>query len=371
MVFMALDHSREFFGDLRLQPENLATTTPILFFTRWITHFCAPTFIFLAGVSAWFYGRKVQDKRKLARFLFSRGAWLIFLEFTVVYLGWMQSVGIAPPMFIVIAAIGASMMALSGLIFLPFRVLVALGLAIVLLHNLLDPISSDQFGSLAWLWMFIHESRYYQPWNLVIGYPVLTWIGVIVLGYAFGSILELERSRRRTACIRIGIGCCVAFGLLRGLNLYGDPSPWVEQSASTSSLLAILNCAKYPPSLSFLLMTLGPALVVLALFDRDPGPLTKRLLVLGRVPLFFYVVHLYLIHTLARLLYWIARGEPLSPLQAAYNQAFNGQPWPAIYGFDLSVAYAGWVVVLLLLFPMCHWFGKAKRNGKGWFWTYI
>jgi uncharacterized membrane protein len=388
MIFMALDHTREYFGDLRLVPEDLSApdACPGLFLTRWITHFCAPTFMFLAGVSAWMYGRKVQNKRKLAVFLFTRGTWLIFLEFTVIYFGWMQSIGIAPPMFIVIAAIGASMIALSALIFLPYWLLVGLGVGIVLLHNLLDVYQAS--GDFAWVWMFIHESGYYEPWNFIIGYPILAWVGVITLGYVFGRILELERASRRRLCVGIGAGCCLAFVILRGFNLYGEPTPWTDQTSYVFGILSILNCTKYPPSLAFLLMTLGPALIVLAAFDRAPAPADssnssnsilsrlrsggmKVLLVFGQVPLFYYVVHLYLIHSSSRLWYWIARGEPISGLQVAYSTFFHNQDWPSIYGFGLPVIYTAWVLMLLILFPLCLWFRERKRKGKSWFWSYL
>ena len=387
MVFMCLDHTREFFGDLRVAPEELETTTPLLFFTRWITHFCAPTFVFLAGVSAWFYGQNVGNKHELASFLLTRGLWLVFLEFTVVYFGWMQCVGYFPLMFIVIGAIGVSMMALAALIWLPYWMIACVGIGIVALHNCLDGLTVANPGLLSDVWAIVHkggsldyiESAIRIP--IEVGYPILAWIGVIACGYAFGRVLQQDPLSRSRACFITGTIGIALFVILRAVNGYGDPQPWSPQSSDAFTLLSFLKCSKYPPSLLYLLMTLGPALIVLGLFDRwfvnsesigQPEPRAlSALLVFGRVPLFFYVVHLYLIHTLDRLLYWVARGEPVSPLQIAFDCFGNEKPFPEIYGFDVIVFYTAWPLMLLILWPLCRWFGQLKRNGKSWIWSYL
>ena len=248
MVFMCLDHSREFFGDLRLDPTELETTTPFFFLTRWITHYCAPTFVFLAGVGAWLYGQKANSKSELAKFLVTRGVWLIFLEFTIVYFGWFQNFG-PPLMFIVIAAIGTSMIALAALIYLPYPFLLSVGLAIVFLHNTLDPLTPDDFGVFAPVWKLLHEGGEIPSLFLGIGYPVLAWIGVISVGYCFGRILQQERAVRRKQCLQIGIVCTVLFVVLRAINGYGDPSPRIATDNWMVAAMSFLNCTKYPPSL--------------------------------------------------------------------------------------------------------------------------
>lgn len=376
MVFMCLDHSREFFGDLRLDPTDLETTTPFFFLTRWITHYCAPTFVFLAGIGAWLYGQKANNKSELAKFLVTRGVWLIFLEFTVVYFGWFQNFG-PPLMFIVIAAIGTSMIALAALIYLPYPLLLSAGLAIVFLHNTLDPLTPENFGVFAPVWKLLHEGGEIPSLFLGIGYPVLAWIGVICVGYCFGSLLQQHRPARRRRCLQIGIACTLLFVVLRVINGYGNPSPRIATDDWTVAAMSFLNCTKYPPSLAYLLMTIGPALIVLSLLDRES--LASRntthwysiLLAYGRVPLFFYVVHLYLIHTSSRLLYWVVRGEPLSPLYTSFMTYQTQADYPAIYGFPLWVVYAGWFCMLLILWPLCIWFGRLKRNGKSAIWSYL
>ena len=378
MVFMCLDHTREYFGNLGDNPENLETTTPILFFTRWITHYCAPTFVFLAGLAAWLYGRKVEDKLRLSQFLFTRGLWLVFLEFTVVYFGWAFSLRTLPLMFIVIAVIGTSMMVLSLLIWLPYRLLLVPGLGIVCLHNLLDSIHPDDCGSLSMLWIFLHEGGMLYGESVVVGYPLLAWVGVITAGYCFGPVMELPRARRRRLCAAIGGGCTLAFLLLRYLDLYGDPSGRIYTSSATINVLSFLRCTKYPPSLLYLLMTLGPALIMLAIMDRDsaadpPAVWSPRsvLLTFGRVPLFYYVVHLYLIHSSAMLTYRIYCGKWISPLVDFSTAMIAGESMPPEYGFSLPIVYLAWLCMLLILWPLCAWYGRFKRGRRHVIWSYL
>ena len=377
MVFMCLDHTREFFGDLRVQPEDLETTTPLLFATRWVTHFCAPTFIFLAGTSAWLYRKKAGGRRQLARFLFTRGLWLILLEFTVIYFGWFFSIGPFPLMFIVIAAIGSSMIVLSVLIFLPYNVLCAGGLLIIVLHNALDPLEASDFGIYSWFWKLLHDGGRIDLLYMDVGYPILAWIGVIVCGYCFGAVLEQDQEKRRRTCFRIGSLCVMLFLILRTVDLYGDPSHRVADAGWQIGIMSFLRCTKYPPSLLYLLMTLGPALIVLGAFDRTrqktfaaEKPWTA-LLAYGRVPLFFYVAHLYLIHLSSRLLYWVVRGEPLSAVATAYRCFMNQTEFPEQYGFPLWVVYPAWLTMLLILWPLCGWYGQRKRRGRNFLWSYL
>ena len=377
MVFMCLDHTREFFGDLRLEPENLETTTPLLFATRWVTHFCAPAFIFLAGTSAWLYRQKTGSRSQLARFLFTRGLWLILLEFTVVYFGWFFSIGPFPLMFIVIAAIGSCMIVLSGLSFLPYRILCAVGLLIVLLHNTLDPLEANDFGNCSWLWKLLHDGGRIELLNLDVGYPILAWIGVIVCGYCFGAVLEQSRGKRRRTCFRIGSSCVLLFLILRTIDVYGEPSARVTSADWQLDIMSFLKCTKYPPSLLYLLMTLGPALIVLGAFDQThPNSVVADktwtvLLAYGRVPLFFYVSHLYLIHTSSKLLYWVVRDEPMSAVATAFRCFQNQTEFPAHYGFPLWVVYSAWLTMLLMLWPLCSWYGQRKKRGRHFLWSYL
>ena len=251
MVVMCLDHTREYFGDLRLNPEDLATTTPSLFYTRWVTHFCAPTFVFLAGVSAWMYGRS-KTKSELSVFLLTRGLWLLVLEFTIIHFAWFHAFGTYPFMFIVIAAIGASMVAMAALVFLPVRAVAATGLGIVLFHNVLDPIVPEDFGAFSNLWIFLHEGGHIKQLFLNVGYPVLPWIGVMACGYSFGMLLHVHRPLRINACLSAGLCCVIIFVLLRSLNLYGDAARWTVQKNTYFSVMSFLSTTKYPPSLLYL-----------------------------------------------------------------------------------------------------------------------
>lgn len=378
MVFMCLDHTREFFGDLGNNPENLETTTPILFFTRWITHYCAPTFVFLAGVGAWLFGKKTADRKRLSSFLVSRGLWLIFLEFTVVYFAWAFSVRTLPLMFIVIAVIGTSMMVLALLVHLPYAVLLTLSLSIIILHNLLDPITPGDLGGLGNLWVFLHEGGVLFGESIVVGYPLLAWVGVIGAGYCFGRVMDFERPQRRRVCFAIGTACTVLFLLLRYLGFYGDPSPRIYTDSTTINVLSFLRCTKYPPSLLYLLMTLGPSLIVLGMLDGESSSRTVPawsprgiLLTYGQVPLFYYVAHLYLIHAGSMLVYWIYCGQPISSVVDFSSAMIDGRRMPPEYGFSLPIVYLAWFCMLAILWPLCMWYGRVKRNGRHVIWSYL
>src|SRR5215210_7614762 len=263
MVIMALDHVRDFFHVYAktFDPTDPSKTWTLLFFTRWATHFCAPTFVFLAGTGAFLSTRRGKTRPELARFLLTRGLWLVLLELTLVRFGWFFNFDYHVMIAQVIWAIGWSMVALAGLVFLPTRAVAAVGLALILLHNLLDGVSADSFGSFRWLWVVLHEQNVLalRPDVFVfVAYPLVPWVGVMALGYAFGSLLTLERERRRRLLLTIGGSAVVLFVVLRAANVYGDPTPWVSQARGAwFTLLSFLNTQKYPPSLLFLLMTLG------------------------------------------------------------------------------------------------------------------
>lgn len=382
IVLMALDHTRDFFlsgGGAFGAPENVAAASPALFFTRWITHFCAPTFVFLAGVGSFLSIARGQDKGSLAKFLVIRGFWLILLEFTIVKFGWSLSFKLDFVMWQVIWTIGWSMIALAAFVRLPPLAVALLGLIIICGHNLLDGITARDLGRFGWLWDGLHTVRPFaplaNPWpdwlnehvplamqktlkriscfNL---YPVLPWFGVMCLGFGMGPLFVDPARQKRDRIFTLGIWITMAFVALRFMNGYGNPVPWKEMPDWYRAMMSFLNCTKYPPSLDFLLMTLGPALIMLGLVTNEPGNLGKFFVVFGRVPLFFYVIHLPAIHGLSELCKQIW-GTP--------GKDFWGNPTMQWKGFDLLGTYAVWIIVVLALFPLCWWYGKLKAKYGG------
>jgi uncharacterized membrane protein len=362
IVLMALDHVREYFTDVRFRPLDLAYTDVALFFTRWITHYCAPLFIFLAGVSAWLVGRRCT-RSELTRFLVTRGLWLVVLEFTVVTLAWTFNLrydfGL---MMQVIWAIGASMIVLALLARLPLGWITAIAVAMIAGHNLLDGIEPETFGVAAPLWAVLHVQ---QPIAIgFVSYPLIPWIGVMALGYVMGGLFELEPERRRRLLLTLGSAMIVAFVVLRLANVYGDPHPWSVQSSATFTVLSFLKVHKYPPSLLYLLMTLGPGLLLLVLFESWRGALASVLEVFGRVPLFFYVLHIVLAHALAGLVaLWAGYGTGV--LTGFFPD------FPSEWGYGLPVVYGVWLLVLALLYPLCRWFAEVKRRRSDWWLSYL
>jgi uncharacterized membrane protein len=378
MVLMVLDHARDFFTGFRVRPTDLATTTVILFATRWITHFCAPVFVLLAGLSAYLYGARRGDLTP-SRFLVSRGIWLVLLEVTVVRLCWIPDPGYHITVIQVIWALGWSMIALAALCRLPFAAVAVIGGVIVAGHNLLDGVRARDLGAAGPLWNILHQPGTLEPaagHRLFISYPILPWIGVMALGFCLGRIfVAWPPERRRRLLLRLGVAATVAFIALRLLNGYGDPKPWsVQPRGAVYSVLSFLNCEKYPPSLSFLLMTLGPALVVLAYLqrpaagrlagqEREPPALLRPLLVFGRVPLLFYVSHLILLRYVSIPLA-VAKWGVAAAIQPPPGHA--GSPeWP------LWSSYLAWALALLLLYPLCRWFAAIKARRRDWWLSYL
>jgi uncharacterized membrane protein len=366
MVLMALDHTRDFFASGGPNPRDLAD--PALFLTRWVTHFCAPIFIFLAGVSAYLYGRRSRSVGEVSWLLLTRGLWLVLIEFTVMRFCWTFSFHIHFFVLQVIWVIGASMIVLAGLVHLPRWVIATIGLAMIAGHNLLDHIRDEDLGSVAWLWKLLH-----QPGPIEIGpqitlfvlYTVVPWSGVMAAGYALGPVFGLEPRRRRSFLLTAGIAVTAAFVVLRATNLYGDPTAWSMQSSFFGTLLSFINCEKYPPSLLFLMMTLGPALILVALCERARGALTSCIINFGRVPFFFYVVHIAFIHALAVGFAWITLGDIGWTFGSFLSQK------PAAYGLNLLGIYAVWLCVVIALYPPCHWFASLKRERREWWWSYL
>lgn len=363
MVLMALDHVRWFFSDAAFSPTDLTHTNAALFLTRWITHLCAPAFIFLAGTSAFLATTRGTSRPELARFLVTRGLWLILLEMTVVHVAWSFRFDLGGQYLGVLWAIGWSMVAMAGLIYLPLPALAVAGLALIGAHNLADGFSLDRFkegdGSLSgagWLVNFLHVSH--PPFS----YPLIPWVAVMMVGYAFGPVLLMRRRLTRGLSLGTGMGLLAAFFALRAANAYGDPTPWSTQPDPLFSVLSFLNTKKYPPSLLYLLMTLGPTLIALALAPRKPGPLSRGLVTFGRVPLFFYLAHLYLIHGLVLL---VAYGQNQDV--GAYLASFT--EFPESWGFDLPTVYGIWLGVVLLLYPLCRGMARLKARYHGYRWT--
>jgi uncharacterized membrane protein len=384
MVIMALDHARDYFSNLRFEPETLAQTYYALFFTRWITHFCAPLFFFLAGTGAFFYGRR-RTPQALTRFLWTRGLWLIFIEFTVVGTAWTF---LFPwGFFGVIWCLGACMVLMAAIVRLPLRAVAVFSATMILGHDLLDPIRPQQFGSFSPLWTILHvRGGLLLPFHVqeFVLFPLIPWVGVMAAGYVFGSLYLLEQERRRKLIAQIGLGLTVAFVVLRLTNLYGNPpvglggvsqGPWHVQPTIEKTVILFFDVEKYPPSLQFLLMTLGPSLLLLAWLDKNLdqkdgkqsiSPLLIPLLTFGRVPMFFYILHLYLIHSLAVLMAVLFH-QPVAWL--LHGGFMFGAPDNS--GYDLPFVYLMWITAVVILYFPYRWYEGVKQRRKDWWLSYI
>ncbi|HEY4275776.1 MAG TPA: heparan-alpha-glucosaminide N-acetyltransferase domain-containing protein [Rhizomicrobium sp.] len=372
IVLMALDHTRDFFGDLAADPTAMATTTPALFFTRWITHLCAPAFFLLTGTGAALSLAK-KSKAELSRYLVSRGIWLIFLELTVMRFALQFNIDYQTTIITVLWALGWAMIVLAGLIWLPLPAIAAFGLVLIAGHNLLDGIAPGTFGALAPLWSLLHapgivfnDGRHV----VLISYVLIPWVGVTALGFCLGRLFQQDAPRRRALLLSLGIGCLAAFLALRALNIYGDPIPWVPQDTSLRTLMAFLNTAKYPPSLLFLLMTLGPVLLLLRAFDGRTPEIFRPALIIGKIPLFFFILHFFLIHLLAVFASWLRYGE-VSALFRSPDLAHFPFSEPPGWGEPPPVIYAVWIGVVLLLYPLCRRYAELKRRSTAWWLSYL
>jgi uncharacterized membrane protein len=376
IVVMALDHVRDFMMTAAVQdPTADPAASPWLFATRWITHLCAPTFVFLAGTSAGLMaGRK--SPRELASFLLTRGLWLIVLEVLVISITWSfaptgipEAGGETYIAFQVIWAIGASMVILAGLQFLGRPACFAIGAAIILGHNLLDAVwpAASTTGSTGPLWVVLHARQLYEvgPFRFYFSYPLLPWTGVMLAGYGAAGLFELPAKLRDARLVRIGVGLIIAFILIRGANVYGDPSPWNSDRGSTgASVMSFLATTKYPPSFLFLLMTLGPAAIACAYVERLYVPLKNVLMTFGRAPLAFYIAHLYLIHTAAILL-GVAQGFAAQQFLTHYRY------FPAGFGVSLPGVYLLWIAIVVMLYPLCRWVAALKARRRDWWLSYV
>ena len=363
MVLMALDHVRDFVGT-RVNPVNLDTTTVPLFFTRWITHFCAPVFFLTMGMGAYFaLGRR--SKRELSRFLLTRGLWLIFLELVPLrVLGFQFNFDYRVTMLFILWALGWALIALAGLIYLPDWAIITVGAVAICGHNLLDVIQSRNP-----LFLILHSPGILFSTGhhvVIVAYPLIPWFGVTAVGYGMGRFYGWEAERRRKFLLRLGVGLSMAFVVLRAINIYGDPNPWSVQKSAAFTVLAFLNTVKYPPSLLFLLMTLGPALIALSALDGRSPKLLRPALIIGRVPLFYYILHIPLIHLIALLICFVRYGHIYWVFQSPDAGTF---PFTAPPGWGLSLPwiYMIWAIVVILLYPLCRWFaGVKQRHSSAW-----
>jgi len=364
MILMALDHVRDFFGTPGVNPTALATTTVPLFFTRWITHICAPVFFLLTGTGS-FLSLKHKSVPQLSRFLVTRGLWLLVLELTVVRsLGFQFNFDYRVTLRVVLWALGWAMIALSALVWLPAPLVTAFGVVMIAGHNLLDSVRSANP-----LWAILHSPGFVlnTPEHVVFAaYPLIPWIGVTAVGYGLGQIYRWSLERRRAFLLRLGISLTAAFLVLRTANIYGDPVRWATQTSGAFTALSLLNTNKYPPSLLFLLMTLGPALLFLCAVDGGKTRFLRPALVIGKVPMFYFLVHLPLIHLLAVIVCYARYGAAHwmfeSPTLAQYP--FTAPPG---WGYTLPIVYLVWVLVVMAIYPACRWFAALKqRRTESW-----
>lgn len=370
IVIMALDHARDYFHAYSYiyDPTDLQHTSVPIFLTRWITHYCAPVFTMLAGISACLYGMK-NGRKALSWFLFTRGLWLIILEFVYVTLAWTFNPHYPGIIMQVIWALGFSMIALSLLIHLPRTVLLFIGLLIVFGHNALDGIHNTEHTAAGLIWSLLHQPSFsgyaVGPFNLIIGYPVLPYIGIISLGYCLGSLYAstVDAAYRKRTLRNIGTGAILLFIILRFINLYGDAAHWSAQKNFLFTLFSFVNVTKYPPSLLFILMTLGPALLFLAYAEKPLNKFTSKLIVFGKVPMFFYLLHIPVLHGMG-VLAAVISGRPASDMVnfttwVTANASLRG------YGFSLPVVYLVWLLTMLLLYPLCLKFSIYKQQHQG------
>jgi uncharacterized membrane protein len=368
MTLMALDHVRDFFHDDAFlhEPLDLQTTTPFLFFTRFITHYCAPIFIFLAGVSAYLIGLK-KSKAELSSFLIKRGFWLIIIEFAIVTFGWTFNPFYNVFVFQVIWAIGISMALMGLLVRLPYKVIFGTGLLIVLGHGLLTGITSGFWYDLT-LGHFasypISETR-----TILIIYSFVPWLGIMLCGYGMGIIFTptFDPIQRKKILLSTGTAMLVLFILLRFSNLYGDPSPWIPQRNALYTFLSFINVSKYPASLLYTCITIGPALLLLVALEKARGPFVHIIAVFGRVPFFYYILHIYLIHILTIIAFYATGHTSADIVNPSTPFLFR----PQIFGFSLPIVYLIWLGVLVILYPICKWYNHYKSKHKHWWLSYL
>lgn len=365
MVIMALDHTRDFFTITNFNPTDLTKASTALFITRFITHYCAATFVFLAGTGAFLSLRRGKTKGEAARFLISRGIWLIILELTLVNWGfsmdhgnWRFQMDYSLVFLQVIWVIGICMIILAALIYLPVRVIAIIGLALILGHNAFDHISTKSFNTIETdIWDLFHVQSMINyaggTRHIFVLYPIIPWAGVMAAGYSFGTLYKMEAARRKKILATIGTAAIALFIVIRSFNLYGDPNHWTSQGTWYRTVLSFINAQKYPPSLDYLLITLGPVMLILAYLEGVKNKVTDIFLVFGRVPLFYYLCHIYLLQLLSYITFRISTAMHIS------------------YGFSLPVVYGVWLLAVFILYFPSKWFMQYKMTHKSWWLSYL
>lgn len=373
MILMALDHTRDYFGDAAANPTNLATASAALFMTRWITHLCAPVFFLLTGTGA-SLARRRRSTTELSRFLVTRGLWLIFLELAVFRCLVMQfNFDYHVTVLTVLWALGWAMIVLSALVYLPPAAVTALGALIIVSHNLLDPVNASALGSLGPLWNVLHGPGviFTDGRHMVFAaYPLIPWIGVTAVGYGLGEVYRWDGARRRAFLLRLGVTLTAAFVVLRAVNVYGDPSRWAVQKTPLFTVLSFVNTTKYPPSLLFLLMTLGPALLFLRAVDERTPSLLRPALIIGKVPMFYFLLHFLLIHLLTVVAALLRYGDAHWMFESPSLDKFPiTQPpgWP----LPLPAVWLIWISIPVMLYPLCRWFAGVRQRRTDWWLSYL
>jgi uncharacterized membrane protein len=372
MILMALDHTRDFIGNVALNPTNLATTSTELFVTRWITHFCAPTFSLLTGVGAYLMLRR-KTTREVSWFLFTRGVWLIVLEVTVARFFWQFNVDYHVTFLTVLWALGWSMITLSLLVHLPVNAVAAIAIAMIALHNLTDGIPQPTSEGLRLLMTILHRPGplFARPGTIVfIGYPLVPWVAIMALGYSLGQVFNWPAERRRVFLLRAGTAAIAVFIVLRLVNRYGDPRPWSTQKTPLFTVLSFINVTKTPPSLFFVLATVGPGLLFLRWADASIPRWLRPAVTIGRVPMFYFLMHVVVIHLMATVAAFVRYGSAAIATQSPTLDKYPmTQPpdWPA----SLPVVYAAWVLAVLALYPMCRWYAAYKATHSARWLSYL
>jgi uncharacterized membrane protein len=365
MNLMLLDHVRDFFSNVTFNPLDPQKTWLALFLTRRLSNFAAPLFVFLAGISAYILVARGKSKREVSRYLIIRGIWLIILELTLVHVGWTMDPRYHIVNFQAIWTIGWSMIILAGLIHLPMSIIALFGAVNVLLHNLLDKIPLESFGAWKWFWAALHVPTTAHPWpnmDVIVLFPLIPWVGVMALGYVFGQLFFLPAEVRRQWMLRIGMGLMVAFFIIRATNFYGDPRPWSMQAEPLRTAYSFLFCQKYPPSMLYLFIQLGPMILLMPFLEGHSNRFTAQLAMFGRVPLFYYIAHLYVLQLMATVACYFQHGQ----LQFGFVFFLlpPGNKLPTGYGYNLPGVYLAWLIAALLLFPLCHWFAQLKQRSR-------
>jgi len=377
MILMALDHVRDFVSRdaMQFSPTDLTRTTPAIFLTRWVTHFCAPTFAFTAGLGAYFWLRRRRSNGALSRYLVTRGLWLILIELTLLRFVFFLDYRYTNAFFLlnVIWMLGLSMIVLAVLVHLPPKILIPLSIVVIAGHNLFDGINAQRFGQAAWVWNILHQPGVFRVGSdmAFVAYPLVPWFAVMALGFCAGQVFQWDFLQRQQFLLRTGVALTVAFLILRAVNVYGDPSRWTSQHSVVLTAMSFLNCTKYPPSLLFLLMTLGPALVALACLERISLSDSNPLLVFGRVPFFYFVLHLAVIHAIAILISLARYGRTPFLLVPPPSLGGPADMFPANFGVSLAMVYVLWIAVVVGLYPVCRRFARLKRERRSWWLSYL